>query len=120
MFAIFFFFFFFQAEDGIRDADVTGVQTCALPIYAVTPVADRAALRHTTRDHLPITGWLTPSLGVIGGLSSRGFTSAPICAELLVSQWLQEPLPLTAELAQRLAPQRLQGVVTVPECEPYR
>src|SRR5437773_9062272 len=26
-------FFFFQAEDGIRDRDVTGVQTCALPIY---------------------------------------------------------------------------------------
>src|SRR3989442_11723298 len=25
-------FLFFQAEDGIRDADVTGVQTCALPI----------------------------------------------------------------------------------------
>src|SRR3989442_2558274 len=30
---MFVFFFFFQAEDGIRDADVTGVQTCALPIY---------------------------------------------------------------------------------------
>src|SRR5256886_6672651 len=29
----FFFFFFFQAEDGIRDLTVTGVQTCALPIY---------------------------------------------------------------------------------------
>src|SRR2546422_6799371 len=28
----FFFFFFFQAEDGIRDVAVTGVQTCALPI----------------------------------------------------------------------------------------
>src|SRR5260370_21395611 len=26
------FFFFFQAEDGIRDSSVTGVQTCALPI----------------------------------------------------------------------------------------
>src|SRR5438067_7020625 len=26
------FFFFFQAEDGIRDRNVTGVQTCALPI----------------------------------------------------------------------------------------
>src|SRR5260370_26736214 len=26
-------FFFFQAEDGIRDSSVTGVQTCALPIY---------------------------------------------------------------------------------------
>ena len=28
-------FFFFQAEDGIRDYDVTGVQTCALPIFWV-------------------------------------------------------------------------------------
>src|SRR6266511_6455642 len=28
------FFFFFQAEDGIRDFHVTGVQTCALPIWA--------------------------------------------------------------------------------------
>src|SRR5207248_5538618 len=28
------FFFFFQAEDGIRDRTVTGVQTCALPIFA--------------------------------------------------------------------------------------
>ena len=30
---IYFFVFFFQAEDGIRDIGVTGVQTCALPIY---------------------------------------------------------------------------------------
>src|SRR3712207_4092871 len=30
-----FFFFFFQAEDGIRDIGVTGVQTCALPIFTV-------------------------------------------------------------------------------------
>src|SRR5438445_9778278 len=28
-----YFFFFFQAEDGIRDIGVTGVQTCALPIF---------------------------------------------------------------------------------------
>src|SRR3712207_7534953 len=32
-------FFFFQAEDGIRDIGVTGVQTCALPISGIT--ADR-------------------------------------------------------------------------------
>src|SRR2546430_7430839 len=31
----FIFFFFFQAEDGIRDLTVTGVQTCALPISAI-------------------------------------------------------------------------------------
>src|SRR2546426_7860112 len=31
------FFFFFQAEDGIRDYKVTGVQTCALPILSCPP-----------------------------------------------------------------------------------
>src|SRR2546430_13288763 len=30
------FFFFFQAEDGIRDLTVTGVQTCALPIFSIS------------------------------------------------------------------------------------
>src|SRR5699024_11904087 len=30
---VLFSFFFFQAEDGIRDRNVTGVQTCALPIW---------------------------------------------------------------------------------------
>src|SRR5207237_627975 len=33
----FFLFFFFQAEDGIRDSSVTGVQTCALPISRAFP-----------------------------------------------------------------------------------
>src|SRR5258707_7824722 len=32
------FFFFFQAEDGIRDIGVTGVQTCALPIFPLQVV----------------------------------------------------------------------------------
>src|SRR6476620_12455469 len=32
-------FFFFQAEDGIRDIGVTGVQTCALPISLLIPSA---------------------------------------------------------------------------------
>src|SRR5437868_13414203 len=32
-FVVLLLFFFFQAEDGIRDRNVTGVQTCALPIY---------------------------------------------------------------------------------------
>src|SRR5690606_40137091 len=35
------FFFFFQAEDGIRDFHVTGVQTCALPIFAHLRFASR-------------------------------------------------------------------------------
>src|SRR5476651_1956471 len=36
-----YFFFFFQAEDGIRDIGVTGVQTCALPICIGKNLADR-------------------------------------------------------------------------------
>ena len=36
---VFSFFFFFQAEDGIRDWSVTGVQTCALPICGQNIVA---------------------------------------------------------------------------------
>src|SRR2546429_4205274 len=40
------FFFFFQAEDGIRDVAVTGVQTCALPISA----SDSAGRRRSTRQ----------------------------------------------------------------------
>src|SRR5215813_4529797 len=43
------FFFFFQAEDGIRDADVTGVQTCALPI---SPGAGHRR-RHARRGAAP-------------------------------------------------------------------
>src|SRR5438552_8952062 len=42
-FIFFFFFFFFQAEDGIRDDLVTGVQTCALPIFT-------GSLPNLTRD----------------------------------------------------------------------
>src|SRR5207249_5971299 len=40
-------FFFFQAEDGIRDRNVTGVQTCALPILscAAPPPADSVAAK---------------------------------------------------------------------------
>src|SRR2546430_1432006 len=38
-------FFFFQAEDGIRDLTVTGVQTCALPIFL---------LKHLFHRHRPV------------------------------------------------------------------
>src|SRR2546426_7443372 len=42
-------FFFFQAEDGIRDYKVTGVQTCALPISpARRDTRSRAPGRHAT------------------------------------------------------------------------
>src|SRR5215216_1428907 len=46
---VLFFFFFFQAEDGIRDDLVTGVQTCALPISRRPGAVQRAARRADRR-----------------------------------------------------------------------
>src|SRR5256886_17176612 len=43
---IYVFFFFFQAEDGIRDLTVTGVQTCALPILQIRNIAIIAHVDH--------------------------------------------------------------------------
>src|SRR5256885_8175067 len=86
-----FLFFFFQAEDGIRDYKVTGVQTCALPIFVGGAFADgidkrrlllivttgqlacSAALAvnaHLTHPHL----WLVYVLGALasGGGRERG------------------------------------------------
>src|SRR5205085_3550302 len=45
-----FFFFFFQAEDGIRDLTVTGVQTCALPISEREVRVGRIEIRAVCAD----------------------------------------------------------------------
>src|SRR5438034_10423433 len=52
------FFFFFQAEDGIRDHCVTGVQTCALPIFVSSSgihVLERGGGDLPTPDDHPIS-----------------------------------------------------------------
>src|SRR3712207_9483213 len=50
-------FFFFQAEDGIRDIGVTGVQTCALPIWTTVAQVrldrERGSVRYSRAGHLP-------------------------------------------------------------------
>src|SRR3954449_6416812 len=73
-----FVFFFFQAEDGIRDESVTGVQTCALPIFADATVmgihgaAAQTALgdRLVSRHELP-SGEQAKQLGVVARLWSE-------------------------------------------------
>src|SRR5688572_30919440 len=45
-----FFFFFFQAEDGIRDLTVTGVQTCALPICFIQYAERQVVLFDSVED----------------------------------------------------------------------
>src|SRR5437868_14514312 len=65
----FFFFFFFQAEDGIRDRNVTGVQTCALPISLPTwPCTSDATWRWCTATW---AGALFPSMRRSGAIHAR-------------------------------------------------
>src|SRR5256886_10107793 len=68
---------FFQAEDGIRDLTVTGVQTCALPICWLSPhrTGDCPRLRHRYRQrHRPP--------GARETLSTRSRNRWPVLAEL--------------------------------------
>src|SRR3712207_8939244 len=64
------FFFFFQAEDGIRDIGVTGVQTCALPIFFHLNVA--AGITLLSRDaYVAIAGLAicALALGITSGMA---------------------------------------------------
>lgn len=91
----------------------------------------RASIRCSTPDHLPIVGnipdiakqnadYAQLSLGkpsnkkpknrdncfVIGGLGSRGFTTGPLCAELIAAQITEQPLPFSTTLLNALNPNR--------------
>src|SRR5699024_11902461 len=66
---LFMYVFFFQAEDGIRDRNVTGVQTCALPISIDTAPRDGREILLFICDiaiqgylHTPLSEWWFESL----------------------------------------------------------
>src|SRR6266704_5598402 len=58
------FFFFFQAEDGIRGRNVTGVQTCALPIWEVPGIAPMLLAAHAVLGDYPQIG-LADAMNVV-------------------------------------------------------
>src|SRR5437868_11746021 len=62
-------FFFFQAEDGIRDRNVTGVQTCALPILDVRGIG---ALRRVAAEDTRRAGGEIPGAFRGGGPAVAG------------------------------------------------
>src|SRR6266511_5693847 len=77
---VLFFFFFFQAEDGIRDFHVTGVQTCALPISGADGCRsltvenlDFADARHTGRETLGRGRRGKAFRRVVAGMPTRQF-----------------------------------------------
>src|SRR2546430_6997342 len=71
--------FFFQAEDGIRDLTVTGVQTCALPISR-GHFRDLALMQHDAAEELDIKWHHVPLVG----LTTHGpFLAAETAARIL-------------------------------------
>src|SRR5205085_7520931 len=69
----YFMFFFFQAEDGIRDLTVTGVQTCALPIYGLVCQQDLNQAASGLADK-PIRWILEDALKFVQREAKRGNT----------------------------------------------
>src|SRR5699024_11548767 len=64
-----FFLFFFQAEDGIRDRNVTGVQTCALPILS-------ACSKHSDSNFSPLChGRIAIVFDNLGSISAKVWTN---------------------------------------------
>src|SRR2546422_9049164 len=74
------FFFFFQAEDGIRDVAVTGVQTCALPIFA-----DLRMISRFVETYLKLWYARKPTIAAVQGWCIGGGTDMVLCADLIVA-----------------------------------
>src|SRR2546430_8878231 len=93
--------FFFQAEDGIRDLTVTGVQTCALPIctskVSVHPTIARTSQKGTM---IPVMGRMRP----INALRSEEHTSELQSQSNLVCRLLLEKKKITRLTASIIRP----------------
>jgi tRNA 5-methylaminomethyl-2-thiouridine biosynthesis bifunctional protein len=66
----------------------------------------RASVRVVTPDRLPLAGALDEALYVLGGLGSRGFTTAPLLAEHVAARICASPSPLPAALQRTVDPSR--------------
>src|SRR2546430_6286563 len=96
---LFIFFFFFQAEDGIRDLTVTGVQTCALPISDGEPQEVPPRLPVVDADRLE-PQLLEGHISELGGLAHAVENHALGAVARQVAQGLAERLtgaPIDAE-----------------------
>src|SRR6266702_5801101 len=72
--------FFFQAEDGIRDGHVTGVQTCALPISSISSTCARTCTTSPPPRWASTTWTTTCATSRITGTRTRGRRAASLAA----------------------------------------
>src|SRR5437773_10246056 len=67
--------FFFQAEDGIRDRDVTGVQTCALPIWKVLAGLRPVSVFAVEADYLDLGSQTSAFVGGTSHTDAKAFAA---------------------------------------------
>src|SRR5690606_39781272 len=79
-------FFFFQAEDGIRDFHVTGVQTCALPISEAS-IAPRLPVAKFTMALIPDSARITPSWAITTPVRTAGSPSLERLRQRIMSSF---------------------------------
>lgn len=82
-------------------------EAAALAEFGTT---SRAAVRVTTRDHLPVMGAVAAGVNTLTGLGARGLCLGPLLGMALVAKALGVPSPLTVASAHLLRPDRLQTV----------
>ena len=97
-----------REDDSVRNLATLEARLPALAkrITAAGTVQNRAAVRATTPDRLPVAGALDEGLYVLGGLGSRGFCVAPLLGEHVAALILGQPSPLPRDLAARVSPRR--------------
>jgi tRNA 5-methylaminomethyl-2-thiouridine biosynthesis bifunctional protein len=76
------------------------------PAFICGEVSNWVGIRCASSDRLPIVGEVTQGLWVLTALASRGLTFAPLCAELLATQMMDEKAPLNPRLIKALSVQR--------------
>src|SRR5256885_12729532 len=106
-------FFFFQAEDGIRDYKVTGVQTCALPIFSFDQAFTRSDFQ--AQDALSGNGLASMLLGYPGS-GSAGFTANPFFQWIYLGPRGQDDFKVTRRATLDFG---LQWGFTTPGTEPH-
>ncbi|MEQ9199271.1 MAG: FAD-dependent oxidoreductase, partial [Rhodospirillales bacterium] len=70
-----------------------------------------AAWRLTTRDRLPFVGGMGKGRFIMTGLGSRGFTYAPLLADMLAAAITGTPVPVRRDIADAIAPNRFAHLV---------
>ncbi len=99
-----------EQDDNFARAAIRCSSADHLPVVGAMPSARQQQELQDLYKALPVNSYPIPSVDqnvfLLSGLGSRGLTSAPLMAELLVSQILGRPLPLEADLLNSLNPNR--------------